>query len=144
MACTAYKALRVILGFYTIWNLILWPLPSTLWDRLLSSSVVATVGVYLTYVHPREIILDCPDMVVRGARLRAADGLLHLLPFASAWALTLGGAFRCPTQTATVVTMGVLVAYLGVVDLSRKYRTSSSAMFSIAAATVVAYLFLRP
>jgi hypothetical protein len=45
---------------------------------------------------------------------------------------------------ATVVTMGFLVAYLGVVDLSRKYRTSSSAMFSIAAATVVAYIFFRP
>jgi hypothetical protein len=91
MVCSASKALRVILSFYTVWNLILWPLPSTLWDRLLSSSVVATVGVYLTYVHPREIVLDCPDMVVQGARLRAADVLLHLVPFASAWALTLGG-----------------------------------------------------
>ena len=144
MTCTVPKAARVILGFYTVWNLILWPLPSTVWDRVLSSAVVATVGAYLTYIHPRELVVECPQIVVKGAGLRAADFLLHLVPFAAACALPLSGVCPWPSQQATVVTMGFLVGYLAAVDLSRKYRTSSEAMFGIAAATVAAYLFLRP
>ena len=84
--------------------------------------MVAITGGYITYVHPRVLMIGWPPLVIRGHYLVLVDALFHQLPLA--YLLWRWRAQPQPRPAflsfrGVMLALALVFAYAGVQDLSR-------------------------